>query len=92
MDSPSFTSQIETGIQHMSESVFVGLCRTVGTSQQVTMWRDLIDITQTVTTVMYSGSYRERFRMKGSDVDGMFWVNNKQVIWMLLVNPGSKDD
>ncbi|XP_048732916.2 uncharacterized protein LOC125649415 [Ostrea edulis] len=89
MESPSFTPQIETGIQHMSESVFVGLCRTVGTSQQVTMRRDMLDIKHMVrnkvttnnrNTVMWSGSYREGFRMKGSDVDGMFWFNER-VIW-----------
>ncbi|XP_048767889.2 uncharacterized protein LOC125674694 [Ostrea edulis] len=91
MDSPSITSQIETGIQHMSESVFVGLCRTVGTSQQVAMRRDMMDIEEMVTnkarksnqeTSMLSGSYREGFRMKGSDMDTMYWFNER-VIWDL---------
>ncbi|XP_048765443.2 uncharacterized protein LOC125673123 [Ostrea edulis] len=92
MASPSITPQIETGIQHMSESVFVGLCHTVGTSQQVAMRRDVTDIHEMVTnkaktsneyTVMLSGSDREGFRMKGSDVDSMFWFNNHRVIWDL---------
>ncbi|XP_056016635.1 uncharacterized protein LOC130053422 [Ostrea edulis] len=92
MDSPSITPQIETGIQHMSESMFVGLCPIVGTSQQVAMRRDVIDIMEMVTnkartsnqnTVMMSGSRREGFRMKGSDVDFMYWFNNQPVIWDL---------
>ncbi|XP_056016726.1 uncharacterized protein LOC125673588 [Ostrea edulis] len=92
MDSSSLTPQNETGIQHMSESVFVGLCHTVGTSQQVAMRRDMIDISEMVrnrvTTsnqnmMMLSGSDREGFRMKGSDVDYMYWFNNQPVIWDL---------
>ncbi|XP_048769159.2 uncharacterized protein LOC125675478 [Ostrea edulis] len=92
MDSSSFTPQIETGIQHMSESVFVGLCRTVGTSQQVEMRRDMMDIEEMVKnkarksnqqTSMLSGSEREGFRMKGSDMDAMYWYNNQPVIWDL---------
>ncbi|XP_056014771.1 uncharacterized protein LOC125673784 [Ostrea edulis] len=91
MDSSSLTPQIKTGIQHMSESVFVGLCRTVGTSQQVTMRRDVLDIDDIVTkkvrtsnqnTVMRSGSQREGFRMEGSDLDVMFWFKDR-VIWDL---------
>ncbi|XP_056016444.1 uncharacterized protein LOC130053352 [Ostrea edulis] len=92
MDSPRITPGIETGIQHMSESVFVGLCRTVGTSQQVAMRRDVTDINEMVINKatkshmnmrMWSGSYREGFRMKGSDVDFMCWFNNQPVIWDL---------
>ncbi|XP_048770112.2 uncharacterized protein LOC125676262 [Ostrea edulis] len=82
----------ETGIQHLSESVFVGLCRIVGTSEQVRMRRDLIDIDETVANKvrtsnqdmrMWSGSQREGFRLKGSDVDFMYWFNNHPVIWDL---------
>ncbi|XP_056016573.1 uncharacterized protein LOC125675336 [Ostrea edulis] len=92
MDSPSITLQIHTGIQHTSESVFMGLCRTVGTSQQVAMRRDLIDIAEMVRNkvmtsnqgiMMSSGSHREGFRMKGSDRDFMKWFNNHRVIWDL---------
>ncbi|XP_056016609.1 uncharacterized protein LOC125673972 [Ostrea edulis] len=92
MDSPSVTPQTETGIQNMSESMFVGLCRKVGTSQQVAMRRDVTDIaemvknktiTSTLIMVMTSGSYREGFRMEGSDIDTMYWYNNQPVIWDL---------
>ncbi|XP_048765115.2 uncharacterized protein LOC125672957 [Ostrea edulis] len=76
----------------MSESVFVGLCRTVGTSQQVATRRDVTDIKEMVrnrvttsneNTVMMSGSHREGFRMEGSDIDTMYWYNNQPVIWDL---------
>ncbi|XP_061166182.1 uncharacterized protein LOC133175076 [Saccostrea echinata] len=33
--------------------------------------------------VMLSGSQREGFRLKGSDMDLMFWSNNHRVIWEL---------
>jgi hypothetical protein len=76
----------------MSESVFMGLCHIVGMSQQVAMRRELIDIDEMVRnkvatsdedTMMTSGSYREGFRLKGSDVDIMFWYNDHPVIWDL---------
>ncbi|XP_056014757.1 uncharacterized protein LOC125674747 [Ostrea edulis] len=92
MDSVNITTGIETGIQHMSESMFVGLCHTLGTSQQVAMRRDVIDIQEMVRNkangsnpnmMLYSGSRREGFRIKGSDTDVMFWFNNYKVIWDL---------
>jgi hypothetical protein len=64
----------------------------VGTSQQVAMRRDVVDIQEMVTNkgkrsdermVMRSGSYREGFRMKGSDRDVMYWYNKQPVIWDL---------
>ncbi|XP_056016553.1 uncharacterized protein LOC125672955 [Ostrea edulis] len=91
MDSPNITPGIETGIRHMSESVFVGLCHILGTSQQVAMRRDVTDIeemlihrtTSNQKMMMMSGSRREGFRMEGSDVDFMYWFNNHPVIWDL---------
>ncbi|XP_056016964.1 uncharacterized protein LOC125676313 [Ostrea edulis] len=82
----------ETGIQHLSESVFVGLCCALETSQQVAMRRDVADIYEMISNkanksthgiMMYSGSQREGFRMKGSDWDSMFWMNKHPVIWDL---------
>ncbi|XP_062609456.1 uncharacterized protein LOC134271237, partial [Saccostrea cucullata] len=79
-------------IQHISESVFVGLCRKVGTPQQVAMRRDVLDIMDTVINQiktsyddreMVSGSIGEGFRLKGSDVDIMRWSNNHCVVWDL---------
>ncbi|XP_061166129.1 uncharacterized protein LOC133175050 [Saccostrea echinata] len=86
------TSQIQTAIQHMSESVFMGLCHEVGISQLVAMRRDVVDIidmvrdqvtTSDVDSVIWSGSYREGFRLKGSDLDIMIWPNTHRVIWEL---------
>ncbi|XP_062572651.1 uncharacterized protein LOC134234591 [Saccostrea cucullata] len=78
-------------IQHISESVFVGLCRKVGTSQLVAMRREMMDIKDMVEnqvsrddkSVILSGSFREGFRLKGSDIDYMVWPNNHRVIWEL---------
>ncbi|XP_065936912.1 uncharacterized protein [Magallana gigas] len=77
------------GLQHMSESVFVGLCEIVGTSQQVAIRRETTDIREMVAgrltphdgiIGMMSGSYREGFRLIGSDIDSMFWLNDQRVI------------
>ncbi|XP_062591082.1 uncharacterized protein LOC134252601 [Saccostrea cucullata] len=57
----------------MSESVFVGLCRIIGTSREVTMKReggDLLDMVRRFQQLekdvcgMTTGSYREGFRLK----------------------------
>ncbi|XP_062613755.1 uncharacterized protein LOC134275489 [Saccostrea cucullata] len=86
------SSQITKAIQRISESVFVGLCRKVGTSQVVAMRRDMMDIEEMVLNPMItsdefsgmlSGSYKEGLRLKGSDIDTMYWPNNHRVIWDL---------
>ncbi|XP_065933663.1 uncharacterized protein [Magallana gigas] len=73
----------------MSESVFVRMCQIVGTSQQVAIRRETEDIGEVVERrvtpndgliEMISGSLREGFRLKGSDVDSMYWSNNHRVI------------
>ncbi|XP_062571137.1 uncharacterized protein LOC134233162 [Saccostrea cucullata] len=76
-------------IQQISETVFVGLCHKLGTLQLVAMRRDVLDISEMVEnqvrsngfSTMFSGSQREGFRLKGSDFDEMFWLNNHRVIW-----------
>uniref|UniRef100_A0A8W8J090 Uncharacterized protein n=1 Tax=Magallana gigas TaxID=29159 RepID=A0A8W8J090_MAGGI len=45
----SFTHEICEGMQHMSETVFVTLCEIVGTSQQVALRREAMDIREMVT-------------------------------------------
>ncbi|XP_062592534.1 uncharacterized protein LOC134253974 [Saccostrea cucullata] len=86
------SSQTTEGIQHISESVFVGLCCKVGTSQLVAMRRDVMDIREMVVnqvktseelSEMVSGSYGEGLRLKGSDIDFMYWPNDHRVIWDL---------
>ncbi|XP_062572819.1 uncharacterized protein LOC134234792, partial [Saccostrea cucullata] len=87
----SRSSQIKIAIERISESVFWGLCCKVGTSKLVVMRRDVMDIGDIVgnqvigkeSSVMVSGSQREGFRLKGSDVDYMSWPNNHRVIWEL---------
>ncbi|XP_052690658.1 uncharacterized protein LOC128168492 [Crassostrea angulata] len=73
----------------MSESVFVGLCEIVGTSQLVAIRRETEDIREMVDRrvtpndgmiEMVSGSKREGLRLKGSDLDFMYWPNNHRVI------------
>ncbi|XP_052697843.1 uncharacterized protein LOC128175950 isoform X2 [Crassostrea angulata] len=85
----SFSSEIHQGLQHMSESVFVGLCEIVGTSQLVAIRRETVDIHEMVRRRvtpydwfirMMSGSRREGFRLKGSDIDIMYWPNDHRVI------------
>ncbi|XP_052708195.1 uncharacterized protein LOC128183280 [Crassostrea angulata] len=77
-------------VQRISESVYVGICLKIGTPQQVTYRRDIQDIAdmlnnnemlKTPITLMISGSNREGFRMSGSDMDIMLWLNNHRVIW-----------
>ncbi|XP_062580647.1 uncharacterized protein LOC134242566 [Saccostrea cucullata] len=84
-------SWIDLGIQHLSESVFVEVRRIVGTSQQVTMRREIIDIDEVIQNHILdkkfkmetSGSYMEGFRLKGSDVDVMSWLIDHNIIWDL---------
>nr|XP_022338953.1 uncharacterized protein LOC111134323 [Crassostrea virginica] len=86
-----FLSQsIETGFQHLCESVFTRLRQIVGTSEEVAIRREVVNITEMVIrraasddhiTRMDSGSMREGFRLEGSDFDFMYWLNDHQVIW-----------
>ncbi|XP_062572642.1 uncharacterized protein LOC134234579 [Saccostrea cucullata] len=82
---------MESAIQRISESVFLGLCLKVGTSKVVAMRRDMMginDMVENKTTidgfcVMLSGSQGEGFRLKESDLDSMIWPKNQRVIWEL---------
>ncbi|XP_062607744.1 uncharacterized protein LOC134269558 [Saccostrea cucullata] len=89
---PISTSPIKAVLKRMSESVFMGLCDKLGTSQLVAMRRDVMDIRDAVLdhvttsdddSLMVSGSYREGFRLKGSDRDFMMWSQKHRVIWDL---------
>ncbi|XP_078340080.1 uncharacterized protein LOC111111374 [Crassostrea virginica] len=90
MDFLSENVYIDAGFQHLCESVFMRLCQIVGTSVQVAIRRETMDIAEMVErrvadndngSVMESGSRREGFRLEGSDVDIMYWLNNHRVIW-----------
>ncbi|XP_052699194.1 uncharacterized protein LOC128176720 [Crassostrea angulata] len=74
----------------MSESVYVGMCREMGTPQQVTSRRDIGDMMELldkqkydVVRLMRSGSYKEGFRLleRGSDIDTMIWPTDHLVMW-----------
>nr|XP_022305144.1 uncharacterized protein LOC111112110 [Crassostrea virginica] len=86
----AFSRNVEKGFQHLCESVFVRLCQIVGTSVQVAIRRETVNIEEMVkrraadnddVILMQSGSMREGFRLKGSDLDFMFWRNNHRVIF-----------
>ena len=75
-------------LQTISESVYVGLCLEIGTLEQVAIRRDVTDINELLRKEaeemivwMQSGSKREGFRFKDSDMDYMYWFNNNRVIW-----------
>lgn len=77
-------------IQKISESLYVGLCLKVGTPQQIANRRDELEIKELLEAkawrpgqdiVMYSGSKKEGFEFKDSDVDLMFWDDDNRVIW-----------
>ncbi|XP_078320259.1 uncharacterized protein LOC144621307 [Crassostrea virginica] len=89
MDFLSENVYIDAGFQHLCESVFVRLCQIVGTSVQVAFRREVADISEMVerrvadnddVIEVQSGSEREGFRLKGSDLDYMCWLNNHRVI------------
>nr|XP_022307307.1 uncharacterized protein LOC111113367 [Crassostrea virginica] len=85
----AFSRNVETGFQHLCESVFVRLCQIVGTSVQVAIRRETMDISEMMerrvadndVIEMSSGSRREGFRLEGSDVDYMYWPNDHRVIF-----------
>ena len=76
-------------LQKISESVYVGLCLKIGTSQQVTWRRNIVDVRELLsnkvartdnTVKMLSGSRREGFRLEGSDWDYMLWPIDHRVL------------
>ncbi|XP_052699877.1 uncharacterized protein LOC128177263 [Crassostrea angulata] len=74
-------------VQNMSESVYVGMCNKIGTPRQVTSRRDIKDMIEfldnryELVILSLSGSMKEGFRLRGSDVDYMLWPTNHRVIW-----------
>lgn len=73
----------------VSEALYVGLCRHIGTPTEVTIRREVMDMEEVLNKpvllksdirMMVSGSYREGFRLKSSDRDFMYWMINLKVI------------
>ncbi|XP_061190190.1 uncharacterized protein LOC133198052 [Saccostrea echinata] len=76
-------------LPRLSEAVYVGLCREVGSPTEVRMRREVMDTVEVVRNsvrmkrglhTMKSGSRGEGFRMRSSDLDYMFWYPNHKVI------------
>lgn len=75
-------------VEKISESVYVGMCLKIGTTQQVASRRDIADIKEMLvqnaklkhqSKTMVSGNRREGFRLSGSDLNIMFWPNDHRV-------------
>lgn len=73
----------------MSESVYVAMCRKIGTQQQVAIRRDTYEIqewfknqveSRPLRSVL-SGSRKEGFNLLESDYDIMVWRTDRKVIW-----------
>ncbi|XP_078337019.1 uncharacterized protein LOC144626591 [Crassostrea virginica] len=76
-------------IPRLSEAVYVGMCRYVGTPTEVRIRREVTDTVEVVKRsvsiirgfdIMKSGSSREGFRLQSSDVDLMLWLRDHKVI------------
>nr|XP_022287487.1 uncharacterized protein LOC111100146 [Crassostrea virginica] len=76
-------------IPRLSEAVYVGMCRYVGSPTEVRIRREVTDTVEVVRRPVYimegldrmqSGSRREGFRLQTSDRDNMFWLPNHKVI------------
>ncbi|XP_061182539.1 uncharacterized protein LOC133190872 [Saccostrea echinata] len=76
-------------IPRLSEVLYVGLCRKIGTPTEVAIRRDVMDMWEMIeknkqiytgTTYMFTGSYREGFRFDSSDMDVMFWNHSHKMI------------
>lgn len=81
--------------QRASREVYDAMCEFFGTSKDVALRRDVMDINEILTGHAYafdknkkyryfqnfSGSTREGFNLKGSDIDIMIWMDCIKVIW-----------
>ena len=79
----------------MSESVYVGLCLEIGTTQQVATRRDITDMQELLNHIVKGliqiiyvkiGIHRKEFRFKGSDKDMLFRQINHRVLCMGLLS------
>ena len=73
----------------LSEAVYAGMCRYVGSPTEVRIRRELTDTEEVMRRPvmimrgfdgMMSGSRREGFRLKTSDIDFMLWLPDHKVI------------
>lgn len=76
-------------IPRLSEAVYAGMCSEVGTPTEVRIRREETDTEEAVdrpvwimkgSIRMMSGSHREGFRLKTSNVDFMIWSSDHKLI------------
>ncbi|XP_062611987.1 uncharacterized protein LOC134273792 [Saccostrea cucullata] len=76
-------------ITRLSEVLFVGLCRKIGTPTEVAIRRDVLDMWEMIEKPvsmyrellrLWSGSYGEGFRFTSSDLDVMLWHCRSRLI------------
>lgn len=79
--------------QCASREVYDAMCKFVGTSKDIALRRDVLDINEILTGHGFdknkkyryfqnlSGSTREGFYLKESDIDVMIWLDCIKVIW-----------
>ncbi|XP_062601209.1 uncharacterized protein LOC134262903 isoform X2 [Saccostrea cucullata] len=76
-------------IPRLSEVLYVGMCREIGTPTEVAIRRDVMNMKEMIEkpvynhkgiAVMMSGSHREGFRLSSSDRDIMLWVCDYKLI------------
>ena len=74
----------------MSESVYVGMCHEIGTPEEVSYRREILNNQEFLDNrlrrknhceIMNSGSRKEGFRLSGSDRDVMYIEPEHRVIW-----------
>lgn len=73
----------------ISETLFLGLCRKIGTQTEVEIRREVMNMDEIIKrpcqkhngqAQMLSGSSREGFRFKSSDQDTMIWRTYNKVV------------
>ncbi|XP_078337722.1 uncharacterized protein LOC111100525 [Crassostrea virginica] len=76
-------------IPRLSEAVYVGMCRYVGSPTEVRIRREVTDTEEVMNRPVWitrgldrmkSGSHREGLRLPTSDRDFMFWLPDHKVI------------
>ncbi|XP_062616524.1 uncharacterized protein LOC134278223 [Saccostrea cucullata] len=76
-------------LPRLSEFVYVGMCREIGSPTEVRIRREVMDTDEVMNRPVYimrgfdrimSGSSREGFRMRTSDLDWMLWPPDHKVI------------
>lgn len=77
-------------VPKLSKSVYVGMCKEIGTPQQASYRREIANIREIwmnkvnekgMFKSMRSGSYREGFSFIDSDIDIMLWPTDRRVNW-----------